>query len=203
MARGRFRATRGARRGFRPPTDWAATTLVGSLTAGVGGTDTDWWNLSAIEEDEPGDAELSGPQTLRRTRGVWHAYPVTWPNNSSGIVECAIGIGVTNGEAIAANATPTPIDDSFWDGWIIRRWCYWRLPTPVGGANSFAIGAGSTLDRTDTGVDAVWNLDSRAMRRIEDNQLFLVVDLATDTGEAVVVNYVVDLRQLWSLSGKR
>lgn len=197
---GRVRRRRTATRSFRPQTDWAAATGYGTLVAGVAGTDNDFVNLSAIEGDAP-VLPLGESYTLMRTRGVWHAYPVTWPNVTPGIVDMAVGIGVAPAAAITAAALPDPITDSEWDGWLVRRWNYWRLPGQFNGATvpsalASAVGQGGATDN-------VWNLDSRAMRRLEDNDLFMALSMGTDTGEAVVLNYVFDLRQLFQQSAKR
>lgn len=197
---GRVRRRRSATRSFRPQTDWAAVTGYGTLVAGVPGTDNDFINLSVIEGDAP-LLPLGESYTLMRTRGVWHAYPVVWPNATPGIIDVAVGIGVAPVQAITAGALPDPIENSEWDGWLMRRWTYFRLPgqsnaTTTPAALAGAVGQGG-------GFDNVWSLDSRAMRRLEDNDLFLAMSLGTDTGEAVQVNYIFDLRQLFQQSAKR
>lgn len=192
------RRRRTATRSFRPQTDWAAVTTYGSLQAdGITGQDSDVANLSAIEGDNP-LGPLGESYTLMRTRGVWHCYPVTWPNASPGIVDVAIGIGVAPSQAITAAAVPNPIDDAEWDGWVIRKWTYFRLPGPVTGT-----GAASTIGAGSSAWGGVWDLDSKAMRRLEDNDLFMSISVGTDTGEEVVVNYITDLRQLFQQSAKR
>lgn len=196
MAIMRRRGRRTATKSFRPQTDWAAVTMYGVLTAGVTGEDHDFVNLSAIEGDAP-LGPLGESYTLMRTRGVWHAYPAVWPNSTPGIVDVAFGIGVSPTEAITAAALPDPINDSEWDGWLMRKWSYFRLPAAVAGLGA----AGSFNSVTDE--DSVWNCSSKAMRRLEDNDLFCVFSLATDTGEAVQVNYIADLRQLFQQSAKR
>lgn len=195
---GRVRRRRSATRTFRPQTDWAAATGYGTLIANaVTGVDNDFVNLSAIEGDAP-LAPLGESYTLMRTRGVWHAYPVVWPGGPApGIVDMAVGIGVANTDAITAGALPDPIEDSEWDGWLVRRWAYWRLPTVVAGV------AGTTSFTSLPGENTPWSLDSRAMRRLEDNDLFMALSMGTDTGEEVQLNYIFDLRQLFQQSAKR
>lgn len=193
---GRVRRSRTATKSFRPQTDWAAATGYGTLVAGVLGTDTDFVNLSVIEGDAP-LLPLGESYTLMRTRGLWHCYPVVWPNSTPGIVDVAVGIGVSPSQAITAGALPDPIENSEWDGWLVRRWTYFRLPTAAGTVNAGSLFASIYTD------NGIWDLSSRAMRRLEDNDLFLAISLGTDTGELVQVNYIFDLRQLFQQSAKR
>lgn len=194
---GRTRIRRSARRGFRPQTDWAAATGYGTLIAdGVTGVDNDFVNLSVIEGDAP-LGPLGESYTLMRTRGVWHCYPVVWPNTTPGIVDVAVGIGVAPSQAITAAALPDPIEDAEWDGWLMRKWTYFRLPAAAAPFPPSFLGGSSTGDMS------VWDLESRAMRRLEDNDLFMALSLGTDTGELIQVNYIFDMRQLFQQSAKR
>lgn len=180
-------------RGWRPGTDWAGATMLGVLTAAGAGTDVDQWNLSNVFTADTPDPAADFPETLRRTRGWWHAYVVTWPGGPApGEVEVALGLCVAPDGATLRS----PLLDSGWDGWLWRDWAYWRLP---GQFNSATIPSSNMSNVTQHG-DSV--LDSRAMRKLEDNHLLLVVELGTDTGAAVAVNYIVDVRCLFSPTPK-
>lgn len=180
-------------KGFRPATDWAGATISGLLTAGVGGADADQYNLSTLMGVDP---ESQVPQTLRRTRGHWHGYPVAWPGGPApGIVELACGLCVAPDGATLQSL----ITDSGWDGWLWREWTYWRLP---GGFINPTAPAGTMATNFIGGEGAPGYMDSRAMRKLEDNALVLVVEMATDTGAAVEVNYSLDFRCLFSVTGK-
>lgn len=192
---GRRRGGRLSTRGFRPPTDWGAVTFHGSLVAGVGGFDFDVVDVSTAMADAPSSGILADEYTLRRTRGVWLAYPAVWPNATPGIVEVAIGLGVANIEAVNANAVPSPLQESYWDGWFYRSWSKHQLPAQVAGT-------GPPFFLTSTGEDSIWTIDSKAMRKVADNVIFAAIALETDTGEAVEVNYSVDLRMLFSLTSR-
>lgn len=197
MARGRSRSSRV--RGFRPATDWAGATVIGALTAGVGGSDVDQWDLSTIFAGT-GAPEISigdFPETLRRTRGRWHAYPVTWPGGPApGEVEVAVGICVASDPA----TLQSPILDSGWDGWLYRDWSFWRLPGGITTPTTPVTNMPYQLQGQGDG--GVGHIDSRAMRKIDDNRLVMVVEMGTDTGAAVVMNYIVDLRCLFSPTSK-
>lgn len=167
--------------------------MLGALTAAGGGTDTDQWNLSAVfTSDSPAPA-TDFPETLRRTRGRWHAYPVTWPGGPApGEIEIAIGLCVS-ADTVTLRS---PLLDSAWDGWLWRDWGFWRLPGPVWASTTPA--SNFSAAASGGGDGSLGHIDSRAQRKLEDNNLILVVEIGTDTGAAVVVNYIADLRCLFS-----
>lgn len=196
MAR-RTRGGRLSRGGFRPPTDWGAVTFHGSLQAGVAGFDLDAIDISTAMSDAPSSPLLSDEYTLRRTRGVWSTHIVAWPNTTPGITEVALGMGVTNIEAVNALALPSPLQEAYWDGWFFRAWTKFELPGQLTGT-----GAAAATFPLNTGEGSIWTIDSKAMRKIGDDVVFAAIALQTDSGEVVVANYSVDIRMLFSLTSK-
>jgi len=177
----RSRGTRRSRTGFRPATDWLFASVAGVLTAGVGGTDADVWNLSLLAtEDLDND-----PETVRRMRGRVHLISI----NPSEVqtTHVAVGIGVAPPEAIAAGigAVPLPYSDAHWDGWM------WIDFYPFSGDGP------RPLNQLTPNV-----IDSRAQRRLEDNHLYLALEMATTAGVVTNVGYQVDLRWLQSESSR-
>jgi len=101
----------------------------------------------------------------------------------------AIGIGVESPNAIAAGATPCPLTDASWDGWMYHSVQLVRINTDANPWFRMAL--------ADPGI-----IDSRAMRRLEDNDLFLALELDTDSGMSINVAYMFFLRFLVSESSK-
>ena len=78
----------------------------------------------------------------------------------------AVGIGLVTDQAFAAGvaSVPTPVTESAWDGWIYHRF--------------FDTRAASTATDTFAGSFERWEMDSKAMRKWdEDMTLFAVTEV--------------------------
>jgi len=170
-------------RSFRPPTDWHAVAGSGTLQDDL---DCDVFNLSAILEDVG-----ESPQTVRRIRGRWFAGQLASAAAFPQILMVGVGIGVAPPQSIATpGALPCPIADASWDGWMFLD----VLPYAINTAGN------PYLSLTDV---APSEIDTRAMRRLEDNDLFLAVQADTTSGEPLDAVYAFHLRFLVSDSSMR
>jgi len=178
-----MRRFRGARRGgYRPGSDWTAAAVWGGLF-GSGGTET----FAIYDPSDPAATPVMGVQTLLRTRGKYLLTRDT-TDTSDGVSTIAMGIGVAPAEAVAAtNGVPTPWTDAGWDGWLWHTYDY-----VLGDL------------RTNDLLRNPSSIDSQAMRRLEDNVLFLAIELVNvQAPEGPDVIFQVDLRLLFQPSGKR
>jgi hypothetical protein len=102
------------------------------------------------------------------------------------IAYLGIGIGVAPGPAISSAGVPCPVSDANWDGWL------WHSVVPV------IIG---DLRRPITQwTDGM--IDSRAMRRLDDNLPFIAFELITDAGVAVNFIHAAHIRFLLKPTGR-
>ncbi len=168
---------RTARRGFRPATDWDSARMGGSLLASA---ECDVFVLGGVED------LLENPHTWMRVRGN-----LNWStdNATQGTFQQAYlgaGIGVAPPEAIAAGQVPCPVSDASWDGWL------WHSVVPAT--------LGSTRLRVNEAPEP--EIDSRAMRRLEDNLPYIAFEVITDAGVAVNFLYQVFLRFLLKPAGR-
>jgi len=181
----RFTGRTGRRtaRSFRPATDWLSVRVEGLLTAP--GQTFDVFDLSlAATADLDND-----PETVRRIRGSIEVVLDELLVPQSTFV--GVGIGVATPEAIAqfaAGALPLPLSTAHWDGWM---WidCYHYQQISAAGS--------TTLMFRPQGI-----IDSRAQRRLEDDHLFLALQLASTAGVEINVQYGVFLRWLQSESSR-
>ena len=98
----------------------------------------------------------------------------------------ALGLGVFTAEAFAAGAAsmPGPLVDSDWDGWM---WHSFFQVLSV--ANT---GEGSVMQR--------FEIDTKAMRKLEDSQILAGVAEVTERGDGTTLALSADTRVLLKLS---
>ena len=97
----------------------------------------------------------------------------------------ALGIGYVSEEAFAIGITaiPTPVTDSDWGGWIWHQFFELHNPTATAGVES----------------QLRFNIDSKAMRKVTNNQLMVGVMEANETGVSSLTLHA-DTRVLSKLS---
>ena len=98
----------------------------------------------------------------------------------------AIGIGIVSSAAFAVGITamPTPITEITWEGWLYHR--FFSL-------HSSDITAGDVDHRNES-----WEIDSKAMRKLDSDDTIFVAVEATETGTAQL-NVRVGTRMLMFL----
>jgi len=170
---------------WRPGVWWAFASVVGALTPDVEGSDFDVWDLTTAIEGSVSPGIL-WEHTLRRTRGSWLAVLADPSPAPAGIRKVGLGLAVAP-EAIGAQI-PLPLSQGGWDGWLEHRVVHFITPAPAGAINQ-------------TNSEALL-IDSKAQRRQEDDHLFLVVEVDSDSGETETFEYSVWLRLLFSESPK-
>jgi len=181
----RFRGRRNSRsQGWRPQTDWATVDAAFDfvLTDDLPTTFCNRVNLTAAADPEFDERE---PETVRRIHGVHQISldPADMTTYGSGLLQVAVGVGVESPQAIAGGATPCPLTDASWDGWML----HWYQVVRPDWSTGFA---------TNPVPEVV---DSKAMRELGDNCLFVAVEAAT-TGTNFNYEVVVDVFYRWLLS---
>ena len=109
--------------------------------------------------------------TLVRLRGTFDAYLNLATASNDGFAGAfGIGLTTTNATLIGATATPGPITDEAWDGWIFHK--YFSLKSPQAHAAG-AAPAGETLPG-HVNIE----VDSKAMRKVVvESSIFAMVEL--------------------------
>ena len=106
-----------------------------------------------------------------RTRGLLLATLESFTAVGDGFFG-AIGLGIVTTAAATAGVAsiPTPITEAGWDGWLLHRYV----------AVESSIGAGSPgeVHRLD--------LDSKAMRKVNEDESIVMVWEGTENGTAVI-----------------
>jgi len=84
----------------------------------------------------------------------------------------ALGIGIVTGDAAAIGVTamPTPIANEFWDGWVWHQ--FFSLKSPV------ATVSGNSRQ--------VFEIDSKAMRKLRDEDVLFAAIEGTEVGTATI-----------------
>jgi hypothetical protein len=164
-------------RGFRPTTDWDSARIGGALTL------SETCNVYALGGVE---ALLNQPHTWMRVRGN-----LSWATDQATLdiyqqAYLGAGIGVAPSAAIASGSVPCPVSDANWDGWL------WHSVTPL---SLGALRRGITQSPESM-------IDSRAMRRLDDNLPFIAFEVITDAGVAVNFLHTVHLRFLLKPAGR-
>jgi hypothetical protein len=141
------------------------------------------YNLSDLTPSESDN----DPETVKRLRGRWQVR-VASGDLAVGFGDVYIGVGVAPRDAVNNGFVPTPTSlDSSWDGWLWHD-VILGVASPANPANERVLEQ-STL------------IDSRAMRRLEDNVLFCSV--AYDSTEGPQVLYDIFFRWLLVNSSAR
>ena len=103
------------------------------------------------------------PFTLVRTRGY---FWIGSDQNAGGEVQTgAVGIAKVNGTAAALGITalPDPVTDSAWDGWWFHQYF----------GQKFQLG--TNVGFIEPGAGGSYVIDSKAMRKFEDNDAIVIV----------------------------
>ena len=145
-------------RGPRRRTHWSE--ISGAVTVTATGATL----LSSLPGDHQGE-------TLIRSRGL--AVTTLEAGNTVGDgFFGAIGLAIVSAAAAAAGvgSVPTPITEAAWDGWLMHRY--------ISAVRAFEVGG--------PGLYTQYELDSKVMRKVtEDDALILVVDVV-ETGTATM-----------------
>ena len=163
----------GARRGFRPPTDWTAL------------QSTVLTNIAGATKILAGSFTVGGStETVRRTRALIH-----WKSDQLVASEYAIGafgMCVVSEDAFAAGvaSVPGPFTDASSDLWFVHQYIL----------SDFIFGDA-------TGFDSMggrsYEVDSKAMRRVTDEERIVLV---FENGSALGAQFGFAVRLLGSLS---
>ena len=119
--------------------------------------------------------------TIVRTRG----YVELVSNGAAAVGDGftgAVGIGVVTEPAFTAGivSMPTPVTDIFWEGWMWHQ--------------MFSFRSGNI----DQDLRQWFEIDSKAMRRINDGEVIFMAIEVTEIGTAVL-EFTGGCRQLWKL----
>ncbi len=109
-------------------------------------------------------------ETIVRVRGFLRATLDSADAVTSGFL-CAYGLGVVSSAAAAVGvgSIPTPLTDASWDGWLLHRFFSCRF-----GVAAISDGSG----------DVMLELDSKAMRKITEEETLVMVAEFIETGTA-------------------
>jgi len=107
-------------------------------------------------------------------------------------VSVAVGVGLVTEEAAIAGAMPLPFDNPGWDGWF-----YYQTV----GFEHFNTG----LVGTEVGIRASWEIDSKAMRKIQGGMVLalatqIAIGATASATSLVEVNSVISIRALLKTS---
>ncbi len=154
------------RAGTRRKTLWGGTTGATAVTTLAGGTALLFSSFTAAQL-----AVIGVPLTIIRNRGLFSVKPNQFVASEEPFG--AFGMAIVSEQAAAAGiaSVPTPFADSAWDGWMV-----WQ---PFATAITFGTGVGF-----DEAAFTHFPYDSKAMRKVEDNErLIFVVENASAAGE--------------------
>ena len=127
--------------------------------------------------------------TIIRIRGHCHLTMGTLNAIGAGF-RGAIGLGVVTDDAFVAGAAsvPGPLTDSDWDGWMYHQYFDVRAVTAsvADGVNALS-------------VSQRWDIDTKAMRKLSDNQVLAMVIDVVEAG-ICSMEWNADTRILLKLS---
>ena len=124
--------------------------------------------------------------TLVRTRGSFQIYLRTIAAVSDGF-HCALGIGIANVNAITVGITAvqTPITNMDWDGWLYHR--FFDIHAAAG-----------AIDTTEPQASIQFEVDSKAMRKINQGDALYCVLETVERGTATATAFF-DSRMLFKI----
>jgi len=162
-----------ASRGSRRPTHWFGFGFNAFTISASGAT------LLATAAGDHAD------ETIVRVRGYFEALLLSATSVGDGFIG-AIGLAVATTAATNAGigSLPTPITEESWDGWLLHRY--------------FGCRGGIVGDSGDSGWEAL-QLDSKAMRKITEDESFFWAIEVTETGASTI--QVVGRVRVLSMSG--
>jgi len=128
------------------------------------------YNLTSVSPAQvavgtPGEADA----TVLRTFGTILVYMEADLSTSVGTT-VGFGMGITTKEAGAALAVPLPLTDQDWDGWYVHK--VFQLTT-------------NSLGPDQPNIHR-WDIDSKAMRRIQAQNVFFMAVEVVDAGGATL-----------------
>ena len=127
-----------------------------------------------------GQQSLLDGQTIVRLRGEFSYSIVAAASANDGFDAMAVGVCIIseNAQGIGVTATPQPLSDIGWDGWL-----YHRLVT---GIKALTTDAGETWGNAGSAQGRV-EIDSKAMRKFRATDVIVgVVEMGTEVGAATV-----------------
>ena len=123
--------------------------------------------------------------TLVRTRGEL-VLQLTGTGSITDGFDGAVGVGIVTSEAFAVGQTamPDPLDDSDWDGWLWHQFYHYK--------------GGLTLSSTLVTSPRIYQIDSKAMRKVDQGDTIFCNIAAVETNVASM-QVGVDSRCLFKL----
>ncbi len=127
--------------------------------------------------------------TVMRTRGIFDAFLEGVPAADGGGYFGAVGIGKATLSAFTAGigSLPTPITEADWDGWL------WH--------SFFSLHVGDVTFAGTPGAQVTMEVDSKAMRKFDIQEVLYAAVEVVETGSAVL-NMRFDSRMLLQDSGR-
>jgi len=118
--------------------------------------------------------------TIVRLRGQFGGSLLTATAAGNGFIG-ALGVGIVTvpAFAIGTTAVPDPVDEADWDGWMFHRFFQLTAASPISG--------GAATDELSGDFNtASFNIevDSKAMRKIDENEILMAAVGVTEIGTA-------------------
>ena len=175
------------RRGFHPRR--GSSGIARDWSLGPGGVTQQAITGSGVTIIGSGVQSLVPQITIMRTRGLFHAYLTSATAAGDGFTG-AMGIIVVTAQAFAAGAAsmPSPVNELESNGWFYHQF----LSVHAGEAGGLS-GGPEGSQRVD--------VDSKAMRKFDDQQRVVAILEVTETGTAAM-NINFDSRMLVQDSGR-
>ena len=132
------------------------------LTKWIGPADQGAVNVASTGATIISSVSFEDPATLVRTRGVVGVKLQAYGADSE--VFGALGLGIVSAEALAIGVTavPHPFRDPDWGGWFVWRTFFFRYEFHDATATMFP-------------ASIQFEIDSKAMRKVEPNEALVVV----------------------------
>jgi len=158
-------------RGFRQDRLRAPRRLTG-WDEGPGGTALTTISDSLATILGSGFSFLLDGLTIVRIRGSIQVFLTSGAANSG--FHCALGMGVVSLDAftVGITAVPDPIADMQWGGWMYHRF--------------FDVHSSAAFSATDGANKVQFEIDSKAMRKVGQNDLLFLSLEAVESGTAVM-----------------
>ena len=150
---------------------------------GPGGTGVTVFTASSVAILGSGVTPVGTESTLARTRGLLEIF-LTGATSAGDGFQGAFGIGKATAAAftVGVTAIPTPITEVAWDGWLYHRFISLHAPATVSAGVTPAV-----TERIE--------IDSKAMRKITDEEVFFAAVEFTEIG-AATMHVFFDCRML-------
>jgi len=172
------RRSRSLRTSVRRRSNWE----VGPRTSAGGGGQAISTSIAQIA-GLAAQANIDG-QTLIRTRGEVLMYLRSASGQSDGF-NGAFGIGKATLAAFTAGAAsvPTPVTEEAWDGWLYHRYFALVSAGPIAAATA----AQEQLQVNNVVAALRFEVDSKAMRKIDADEVFYAAIEVTEVGTSDMV----------------